>query len=86
MIKIELSVDGMKCGMCEAHVNDVVRKVKNVKSVKSSHTKNLCTVIALDDINVEDIKNAITKEGYKVSNEKIEPYEKQGLFKKIFKK
>ena len=27
MLKITVQVDGMMCGMCEAHVNDAVRKV-----------------------------------------------------------
>lgn len=26
MIKYTLAVDGMMCGMCEAHVNDAVRR------------------------------------------------------------
>ena len=26
MLKYTLKVDGMACGMCEAHVNDAVRK------------------------------------------------------------
>ena len=39
MIKIVLEVEGMHCGMCETHVNDVVRRVEGVKKVKSSHAK-----------------------------------------------
>lgn len=31
MKKISLHVDGMKCGMCESHVNDAVRKAADVK-------------------------------------------------------
>ena len=27
MIKITVRVEGMRCGMCEAYVNDAVRKV-----------------------------------------------------------
>ena len=27
MLKITVKVDGMMCGMCEAHVNDAVRAV-----------------------------------------------------------
>ena len=38
MYKYTLQIDGMMCGMCEAHVNDVVRrntkgKLKKLKSV-----------------------------------------------------
>ena len=40
MVKITVGVEGMQCGMCEAHVNDAVRKAFPVKKVTSSHTKN----------------------------------------------
>ena len=33
MIKYTLAVDGMMCGMCEAHVNDAVRRAFAVKKV-----------------------------------------------------
>ncbi len=33
MIELIIEVEGMKCGMCESHVNDVVRKVVGVKKV-----------------------------------------------------
>ena len=31
MIKTTLKIDGMMCGMCEAHMNDVIRKNFKVK-------------------------------------------------------
>ena len=36
----KVSIDGMKCGMCEAHVNDLFRRHLKLKKVKSSHLKN----------------------------------------------
>ncbi|MDE7076510.1 MAG: cation transporter, partial [Clostridia bacterium] len=33
MIELTIEVEGMKCGMCESHVNDVVRRVSGVKKV-----------------------------------------------------
>ena len=39
MVKITLDIEGMACGMCEAHVNDAVRRVFPVKKVTSSHSK-----------------------------------------------
>ena len=39
MVKITLDIDGMACGMCEAHINDAVRKAFAVKKVSSSYTK-----------------------------------------------
>ena len=35
MLKITLEVEGMHCGMCETHVNDVVRRVEGVKKEES---------------------------------------------------
>ena len=39
MVQTTLKVDGMMCGMCESHVNEVVRKTAQVEKVTSSHTK-----------------------------------------------
>ena len=39
MWKYTVQVSGMMCGMCEAHVNDAVRKACPVKKVRSSHSK-----------------------------------------------
>lgn len=36
MIKTTLKIDGMMCGMCESHMNDVIRKNFKVKKVTSS--------------------------------------------------
>ena len=38
MIKTSLKIDGMMCSMCEAHINDVIRKaVPGAKKVSASH-------------------------------------------------
>ena len=39
MVKITAQVEGMHCGMCEAHVNGVVRRAFPVKKVSSSHAR-----------------------------------------------
>ena len=45
MYQTTVGVDGMMCGMCEAHVNDAVRKAFPVKKVTSSRSKKETTVI-----------------------------------------
>ncbi len=72
MVKIILNVEGMRCGMCETHVNDVVRKTGGVKKVKSSHSKGKTEIIAEDGVDIESIKAAISAQGYNVTGEKIE--------------
>ena len=59
MKKIILKVDGMSCGMCEAHVNDAVRRTANVKKVSSSHTKGLTEIILDNEIDLDAVKRAI---------------------------
>lgn len=72
MKEIVLKIDGMKCGMCESHVNDKVRRLKGVKKVNSNHTTGNVTIIT-DYPNLELIKKEIEEEGYKVLSE--ETYE-----------
>ena len=58
MVKTVLKIDGMMCGMCEAHMNDLIRKNFKVKKVTSS-AKDGETVIISDaelDIQVNPMK------------------------------
>ena len=80
MLKITLEVEGMHCGMCETHVNDVVRRMDGVKKVRSSHAKGRTEVITEDGVNIELIKEAIAKQGYGGGRIETEPYVKRGLF------
>ncbi len=80
MVKITVGVEGMACGMCEAHVNEAVRNVFPVKKVTSSHTKKQTVVLAEDDIDEQKLKDVIAKSGYEAVSVNREPYEKKGLF------
>ena len=62
----------MRCGMCETHVNDVVRRVEGVKKVVSSHAKGRTEVIAEDGVDILRIKprRAILSAISKVSHTK----------------
>ena len=79
MIDLTIEVEGMKCGMCESHVNDSIRRACFVKKVTSSHSKNR-TVVAEDNVERQAIINAITAQGYTVGYVSVKPYEKRGLF------
>lgn len=80
MIKTTVGVDGMMCGMCEAHINDAIRKNFQVKKVTSSHKKGETVIISTQEIPQEKIENAISETGYRVLSVKSEPYKKKGLF------
>ncbi len=81
MNKVTLKVEGMMCGMCEAHVCDAIRKVCDEKAkVSASHTAGTAEVILEDVPDVARIKAAIQETGYKVLDAKVEPYEKKKKF------
>ena len=40
MYKYLLHIDGMMCGMCEAHVNDLIRKHLKVKKLNPPIERN----------------------------------------------
>ena len=77
MVETILRVDGMMCGMCESHINDVVRKTARVNKVTSSHTKGETVIVSVD---VEALKAAIAETGYTVTGVQTRPYEKKGFF------
>ena len=79
MVKITLVIEGMACGMCEAHINEAVRNAFQVKKVTSSHTKKQTVIIAEKDIPEQELKNVIVKAGYDAVSVDSEPYEKKGL-------
>ena len=80
MVKIIVGVEGMACGMCEAHINEAVRNAFPVKKVTSSHTKKQTVIIAESSVDEEKLKDVIAKSGYKEVSINREPYEKKGLF------
>lgn len=84
MIKTILEIDGMACGMCEAHVNDAIRKGFAVKKVSSSHTKGRTEILSEQPLEENKLRAAIEATGYQVTAIQSEPYEKKGfsLFRK----
>ncbi|MCD7775247.1 MAG: cation transporter [Clostridiales bacterium] len=80
MVRITVKVDGMQCGMCEAHINDAIRNAFKVKKVNSSHTKGETVIIAKEDIDENEVRDVINKTGYTAAAIEKEPYEKKGLF------
>ena len=80
MYEITLKVDGMKCGMCEAHVNDAVRDNFNVKKVKSSHSKGQTVILTEEDLDEKKLSDTVSATGYIVTDVLKKHYEKKGLF------
>ena len=79
MVKTILSVDGLACDMCDAHMNDAIRKAFKVKKVTTSHAKGETVIITENELTRRDIEKAISETGYRILSMKTEPYEKKGL-------
>ena len=77
MVKVIAKVEGMACGMCEAHVNEAVKKAFGVKEVTSSHKDNVTEIIAEAPIDEAKVKEVIEAEGYTVLGVSTEEYKKK---------
>ena len=64
MIKTTLGIEGMACSMCEAHINDAIRKNFDVKRVKSSRRKKTCVVVSEAPLDQNKVKLVISELGY----------------------
>ena len=81
MKKVTIQIEGMMCGMCEAHINDALRRAfPKAKKVVSSHKKAESSFITDEEINEESVKTAIENTGYHFQSMQVEPYVKKGLF------
>ena len=80
MLEYTVIIEGMQCGMCEAHVNEAVRAAFPVKKVTSSHAKGETVILTEQDIDDAKLKEVIDKTGYEVGTVTREPYEKKGFF------
>ena len=82
MVETILRVDGMMCGMCESHINDVVRKTARVNKVTSSHTKGETVILSETAIPEAELRPVFSKLGYALMGYACAPYEKKGLFRR----
>ena len=81
MNKVTVQVDGMMCGMCEAHICETIRRAfPNAKKVKASRTHREATFLCEDAVDELKLKQAIADTGYTAGEVTFAPYEKRGLF------
>ena len=81
MIKNTVKIEGMMCSMCEAHINDVIRKkVPGAKKVSASHGKGIATFLTEEPVEESLLRAGIEETGYGFLGLESEPYEKKGLF------
>ncbi len=82
MYRVLMNIDGMMCGMCEAHINDVIRRnIKDARKVSSSHKKGEASFICENVPDSQLLEKIIRQTGYELKDMSIETYEKRGFFK-----
>jgi copper chaperone CopZ len=81
MYQAVLKNDGMACGMCEAHIKDVIRATEpTAKKVKASHTSGEVSFAIETPPEEEKLRAAIDKTGYRLLSMDVSLYEKRNLF------
>ncbi|MEE1114749.1 MAG: ATPase P [Eubacterium sp.] len=92
MTQVTLEIDGMMCGMCEAHVKDIIRKaVPEAKKVRASHYSGKASFLMDSDSFPEAAKASMIKGteefGYHILNVSTEKEKtSKGIFGKLFAK
>ena len=85
MIRTTVQDSGMRCGMCEAHVNDAVRAAFRVKKVISSRKTGQTVILSETPLNPEKLRQAINATGYVVlsaAEEEVKPKAFLPIFRK----
>lgn len=79
--QVTMKVTGMRCGMCEAHICDVIRKLyPSAKAVHASHGHDRASFRIEGEIDQGELQKAVDDTGYRCESVSIEPYEKKGFF------
>lgn len=80
MYETVVKVEGMMCGMCEAHINQAVRDALPVKKVTSSHTKGQTVITSEQPLDESLVRSTIDATGYRVLDVSEQQVKKKGLF------
>lgn len=66
MKEIELKVEGMSCGGCEARIQKVLQELDCVGCAQASHTEKTVKVTLKDETKIDEIKETIEDLGFEV--------------------
>lgn len=67
MKEIRLKVQGMMCGGCENRVQNALKTIEGVESVKANHKEGTVIVNVSDNLNEDILKEKIEDIGYEVN-------------------
>ncbi len=59
-------IEGMTCNNCVHHVEAALKEIAGVKSVKADLAEKKAVIEMSQDVDDQDIKNAIDEAGYQV--------------------
>ncbi len=80
-IKTTLKIEGMSCGMCEAHICGVIRRtIPSAKKVTASHRRGEASFLTDAPADAGKLRDAIAATGYTCLSVENGPEEKKGLF------
>lgn len=81
MNKYTVKIEGMSCGMCEAHICDTVRKtLSGAKKVAASRKKGEACFVCEGEADMAALEKAVAGAGYTFVSASSEPYRRRGLF------
>ena len=86
MIKTTVRIEGMMCGMCEAHINDAIRAAFPVKKVSSSRAKGETVILSETPPDPEKLKQTVNSAGYTFIDASSEDAGKKSFFSVLFKR
>ena len=61
---MKITVNGMMCAHCEAHVQKALEAIDGIESAVADHEKNLVTINGTKEVDEASIKAAVTEAGY----------------------
>lgn len=85
MIETTINIQGMVCGMCESHINDVLRRSFPVKKVSASRSKAQAVLLSEEPLEPEALRRVISETGYEPGEINARPVAKRSLLDKLKK-
>ena len=64
MTTTTIGIEGMMCGMCEAHVNEAIRRNFNVRRVKANRRRKSCVIVSAEPLDEARLRAVIAETGH----------------------
>ena len=81
MVQVTVKIEGMACGMCEAHIKDTIRAaVPAARKLRASHAAGEAVFLCDEMPEEAALQAAIDNTGYRFLSMTAEPWHKKGFF------